>query len=525
MSYLDTPRLSFHGKIMADPSTINNDRENFSSDAPKESWNEPGKHHCIFKDVEIFSVTTEQGVDTELDLSIGVKVETPPAPVPGKMVDIDPVRQRRTALFGVRIGFQASDGTMLLQGDLEFAHLRDLWGGRRPSGSRLFDYGGVFSCELINLEWNIVGSHNDSAFGKLKSLSPEKLAFHFTMCGYQANSDHPDFAHCDVSGVVGPIFDQDIGGQGVCSQLAGLMPHPDGRQGLVPTGSNVPLQLNKDEGNIVLDLSNAIPEGIDGNTLIGQVDIGYLDNAYSFHVLKSIPYSNGQYKGTCGVESISLDAAELDSIRDEITALNIQGNIYLDLNKGLNIQANQVAFRMEPSSEVEVAILVSDDSVPLKNVVIEASLVSFDDSDCLSFQHSVLSDDFGKATLRIDAARPTNFPVFPNGATQKILLKIVQDGRTATLDLDITVLKGAEYIEFPTWENVRELFESYHYLYPVMQYLKLNEHETFQDAAMRARLQNVMQLSKDNPLHMPVTRDISDEWLKIIFRWFELGAP
>src|SRR4030095_10503177 len=99
MSYLDQPRINFSGRFFTNVSTINNTLANYDPSSPvgDPGWNPNGV--ALFK----FDSCTVTGVQAPSDDGklLGAAVTTPPQPVPGKLVDLDPDDQALSQVIGV----------------------------------------------------------------------------------------------------------------------------------------------------------------------------------------------------------------------------------------------------------------------------------------------------------------------------------------------------------------------------------------------------------------------------------------
>ena len=108
MSYLDQPRINFTGRFFTNVSTINNDLTNYDPSSPvgDPGWNPNGV--ALFQ----FDSCTVTGVQAPCDDSklVGAPVTTPPQPVPGKLVDLDPDEQNLSQVIGVMLNLTTASG-------------------------------------------------------------------------------------------------------------------------------------------------------------------------------------------------------------------------------------------------------------------------------------------------------------------------------------------------------------------------------------------------------------------------------
>ena len=76
----------------------------------------------------------------------------------------------------------------------------------------------------------------------------------------------------------------------------------------------------------------------------------------------------------------------------------------------------------------------------------------------------------------------------------------------------------------PTWANgIGEILTQFGRLYPVMATFGLSDHESVKKNS--AMIRHVLELEIEQPLHMPVTRDLSDSRRRIILNWIDSGMP
>src|SRR5689334_12928629 len=108
MSYLDQPRINFTGRFFTNVSTINNDLANYDPSTPvgDPGWNPNGVALFQFDSCAVTGVQSP-GDDGKL---IGAQVMTPPQPVPGKLVDLDPDEQNLSQVIGVMLNLTTASG-------------------------------------------------------------------------------------------------------------------------------------------------------------------------------------------------------------------------------------------------------------------------------------------------------------------------------------------------------------------------------------------------------------------------------
>src|SRR5262245_26727390 len=117
MSYLDTPRLTFAGRFFADPSTVDNNRNNFNLGVPLNQdppgpnnnysvgWNFQGSHVFKFDRCTVRAIDTGSGPATAGDPLIGGAVESTldVFKYPAKLVDLDSDQQSVSQVWGLAV--------------------------------------------------------------------------------------------------------------------------------------------------------------------------------------------------------------------------------------------------------------------------------------------------------------------------------------------------------------------------------------------------------------------------------------
>ena len=122
MSYLYTPRLAFAGQFQADVSTVNNDPEHFDSrtfqpnyellqtaNSPNGWWNPRGTGAWRFFGCKVQQVYYRDGTssdDPNVDPAVGAAINGSDVRVEGKLVDLDPMQQMVSEIWGFQILLQ-----------------------------------------------------------------------------------------------------------------------------------------------------------------------------------------------------------------------------------------------------------------------------------------------------------------------------------------------------------------------------------------------------------------------------------
>ena len=132
----------------------------------------------------------------------------------------------------------------------------------------------------------------------------------------------------------------------------------------------------------------------------------------------------------------------------------------------------------------------------------------------------------GTAAFELTSSNPGNPRVYVDGQVYFIQYTVqgvngyVQDPD----DLISVQIYQDIQIKDPAWENgVAEILAQFGQLYPVMAKFGLRDHASVKKNADMIR--RVLELDFEQPLHMPVTRDLSESRRNIILNWMDNGTP
>ncbi|NES00336.1 MAG: hypothetical protein F6J86_42230, partial [Symploca sp. SIO1B1] len=213
MTYLGFPRLHFSGRFQADPSTVNNDPEHFDDTRFKPNyqqlgtktqvngwWNPMGSGDWRFADCVVNKVYYQDGTSCDApnqDPVIGMEINPPQSGVKGKLVDLDPENQNVSQIWGFQI-YLGNDKTYVFQGNFEVVAFADLWFNRAPG--RGDKTAAAFYQSVIKIT-NFDGLSNSKFIQDLGN--PKKLSIKFTVDGFDADINSPNFTWGRVIGVIG----------------------------------------------------------------------------------------------------------------------------------------------------------------------------------------------------------------------------------------------------------------------------------------------------------------------------------
>ena len=76
----------------------------------------------------------------------------------------------------------------------------------------------------------------------------------------------------------------------------------------------------------------------------------------------------------------------------------------------------------------------------------------------------------------------------------------------------------------PTWDGeIRDILAQYGKLYPIMSRFGLQSYESI--VMNKDQIKNALTQPIEAPLHMPVTRDLSQDRLQLILTWMNNNSP
>ncbi|OYW76776.1 MAG: hypothetical protein B7Z37_07230 [Verrucomicrobia bacterium 12-59-8] len=230
MSYLHTPRISFSGSFLADPSTINNNDSNFDPTVklsnekadPKNPlsntsvyWNPNGTHNWKLVDCQVLGASTENGTveAPSADKLIGASVRGA-GKYPAKLVDLDPDNMCVSQIWGLKVQIaipnpeDPANPLASVTGDLPPTAFGDLWNRSYlgPGGSQIGmpSMCAVFQNVLTNVVW--VNETLSPILTQLKALSPDCLSLRLIVDSYQSIATAENFTHGRLTGTLGPAF-------------------------------------------------------------------------------------------------------------------------------------------------------------------------------------------------------------------------------------------------------------------------------------------------------------------------------
>lgn len=284
MSYLNVPRLHFYGNFQADPSTVNNNDNNWDDNlqlssnqtpnvpplpptAPPNNppgantsvyWNPDGTHNWKLKDCTVTGYANDNGPQTAGDPIIGAPVLSS-GKYPAKIVDLDPDNQCVSQIWGLQIQILIPGTQTSMTATMPPSAFSDLWArtGGAPGMSGL---SASWQATLTDVVFNNVTSTNAPllyALQQAATAAGNTLSIRFNVDSFQADNNQSNFTFGRVAGTIGPVLATDAP-RSTARRLAPSFTAPS-----IPTiGSSygpVGAVWDGTRSKLILDLGNCVP--------------------------------------------------------------------------------------------------------------------------------------------------------------------------------------------------------------------------------------------------------------------------
>jgi len=552
MSYLDQPRINFTGRFFTNVSTINNTIANYDPSSPiVKGWNPNGV--ALFK----FDSCTVTGVQSPGDDGklLGAAVTTPPQPVPGKLVDLDPDDQALSQVIGVVLNVKSASGAGF-QGKLEPCNLQDMWTrAPTPSGNA----GGSMASAVFISTLNSVTWTNADEIEVLKQLCAatqnSQLAIRFVVSSYFfADPTDPNSGFGVLVGSIGPYRN----GDPVQFARRRLIPHTLPQPAHDEFEANSPakkdplpklqfqacnFQLDKTNYKLSIDLANSIqvasfagpprPVGKLRAVIVNE------DGSTEEALQPPFEFTDGTNKTQGGIVDISLKPDQCTKLEKMRAGLELQQSggwttILAEHPSGKFVNISPFTMRTVGGNDVNVELRAFQWGQPLPNETLELSA----DSTQGSPESLVINNGSGSAVTNADgtAAFVVNTPASLDVPTDRQQLDSLvytfngtwtklNGGLLSTRIKPAAVMVWAPYADAdmpnPTWEGqVQPIFDEYMRIYPGMKKI-LDLTDLSVVLANKAALLSVFSLPFDAPHRMPVTRDLSPQKIEVIKTWLK----
>lgn len=545
MSYLAQPRLYFAGRFQADPSTVNNDpthfnnatfQPNFQQPGPGATngwWNPRGTGGWRFYGCTVTAVDFESGI---ADPVVGAAVSDADDRVSAKIVDLDPLQQGVSEIWGFQVRLVGSDNKELLRGDYRVAAFSDMWGRGAGSSAGDTSAGAFWQSVLENVVWGDV-SCSPFLTALRAATQQDRLSIKFNVDGYNMSSNDPKFTTGRVVGAIGPYFEGEPAWFTV------------GRH-LVPSAPIVNYMtciVDSLRGKVVADFGNALQTTVPGGPINPMGTLSLAIGTSTPTPLGDLTYTDPDwYSKRAGIQEFPVGPAELAALEtNALVLLQSQAggppNLLLTENPGgWYVRADCFVFRLNPGDSADVELRASQYGKPLAGAEILLGFTNgqIDNSSflinapaaALQFPATVTTDAHGRAVFRLAASNPGSPRNYLDGQVYGVGygLKAANVGLLTPNPSDfVSVLVWTE-TDFPPqptwWQHVEPVLQQYQNLYPRMgNIVHLGEYASV--VANLPALQAVFTMDRHNPNYMPATRDLSGSKLAMILAWMNTKGP
>jgi mannose-6-phosphate isomerase-like protein (cupin superfamily) len=582
MSYLDQPRINFSGRFFTNVSTINNDLSNYDPSSPVSDpgWNPNGV--ALFK----FDSCTVTGVQASGDNSKlkGASITTPPQPVDGKLVDLDPDQQGLSQIIGVTLNLATASGAGF-QGILEPCNLQDMW-GRAPAPEG--DAGGsqasaIYVSTLNSVQWT--NADEVEALKLLRDASQNsQLAIRFIVGSYFfADPSDPTSGYGTLIGSIGPYLSNDpvqfvrrrlipvpppqaeMSGEAATSVARRPPIHADFEAQPAQADSEVkseaaatarPLQfqacnfhLDTENCRLSIDLVNSIQLASFAGPPrpVGQLRaVIVTQDGSTEEVLQQQPFKftddTNQTQG--GIIDVSLTKKQCQKLKGKRVGIELQqdqggswATILAEHQSGKFVNISPFTARAVGGDKVTFELRAFQWGKPLPKEPLSLSALSTQGTPAKLAAQKAVTDKNGSAVFTVNTPAKLSIP----GARQLLdSLVYLFTGPWASLNggllsptfqpTDSAILPAGLVLwspypnagmPKPTWEGqVQPIFDEYMRIYPGMKQIMDLTDLSVVQGNLEALL-TVLSLPFEAPHRMPVTRDLSPQKIEVIKIWIK----
>lgn len=552
--------------------------------APNGWWNPEGGASFDFVNCKVRQITLPDGSTSADDLIIGCQVGSPNDRSGGKMVDLDSQAQMVSQLWAVTLTISDSDGNLLVKGNIKPTGFRDLQ-MRQTAGAKINGQpvGGTWTSVLTNIEWGEKAESSEFLTTLRKITQGDRLSLNLNAFGYYYNHA-PDgrFSLGRIIGSIAPWFEGEPELFAPARRLYGILSvvgrtyfnftnflfEKDNKRLTVDFGSSFPVADSVGKisnpvfpnGQAVLKepqafiiavtnksitaVSSAVPQ------ILGQGD---------FEKIGSVDFQTGndwlnKTGGIAVFENLSDQISNQLSDQQLILlspTLNNHGKYALLAREAIGgyvIRADANVQRLDCSQTNEVDIFAYQWGAPLESQNI--SITPEDPTpelpvndpngspiceipgngyppDVIGFLTPIQTDANGRAVLKITGNAIYNPRKYIDGQIYYLdyeLENIPTDPMANSMIPDNISIHLRDYFELPenpAWSDIAEIMTQYSNLYPIMSKYIVDLSDPVAVKAKKNILIFAFTRDITDPLHMPVTRDLSETKRQAILRWLE----
>lgn len=554
MSYLNSTRFTFSGLFQANISTVNNYHDNYEPSVhgtkvgqgnQNQNWNPNGDGLFGLRNCVINSAYLNDAEDTSLN---GMTVQSIDTPFKGAMSDLDNQQQHVSELWALRISIGPEDAPYF-QANYKAAAFADIWYTRTSLGP-----GAFYQSVLTDIQWgtNIpVGVL--SALKTIAEQNGNMLSIKFNVDNFAHTNPNSDL-NCTgrLVGTIGPY-------------IQGEPMHFVNGRCLAPATPDNPLSnqwfayasVDTTNQKLYLDMGNSLqfttPDTInDYGTLTLQ-----LQTPGAPTTIGTINYSEtNAYVTNAFIQEFDISTCvnDINLYPLVVYSSNANGNILSEAASGHFVRADQFVFRMEANSQATVDFYaskfgqsLSGQSIALNiapntasegpfsqggdgeddNPPLQTPMSAFTINGATTLPTSV-NIDAGKITVSLSSGDPGNPRGYMDGQMYGVQYYIQGDTPpttpTPSAYVNVHVYDACD-VESPTYyQDVKSILDQYGWLYPVMgSYVDLSDYRSLY--ANKNVLKTVFSAAITDPIHMPVTRDLSQAKAAMLVQWIDNDCP
>lgn len=562
--------------------TFQSSFQEFGQGATNGWWNPEGGATFDFVNCNVKQITLPDEAAQADDIIIGCTVGTPNDRSGGKMVDLDSQQQMVSQLWAVRLQISTAQGELLFQGDIKPVSFRDVQ-FRQTAGAKVNGQprGATWTSVLTNIEWGEKASASPFLKNLRATTQGGKLSINLNAFGYYYNhAADGRFSLGRIIGSIGPWFEDEPELFAPARRLYGILAV---RKGLFFNYSN--FLFEKDNKRLTVDFGSSFPVadavGSINNPVIPDPD-HIINNPQEYIVAvinNSIDYAPDSAPHTFGkddftiIGELNFEAEKdwlnktggivvFDNLSDDVTTQLVNQQLVLitpsaakpgqyvviarEAIDGYLVRADNFVQRLdynqtnvvdiyayqwgEPLASQDISITLEPPTPVLPKGDPNGSPICETPGnnypvDGVSFYSSIQTDANGRARLEITGNAIHNPRVYIDGQIYFVdyqLQNIQTDPAAYGGDtISIHLRDYFEVTDNPTWNDISEIMIQYSNLYPIMSKYVVDLSDPVAVKAKKDILIFAFTRDINDPIHMPVTRDLSEAKRQAILNWLK----
>lgn len=582
MPYLNSLNVVFTGDFRSDVSTVNNDVRHYDNatfqkrfQLPRDGnlqngwWNPTGGALFQFLNCTVRQCIQENGENDENNELIGAAITNSGDRSGGKMVDLDPQMQMTSELWGVRCKLSDKNGDLLFEGFIRHTGFRDLqmrqFGtdgkpNKDPNGQPL---GATFYSVLEQVKWGNIDAH--PFLQRLRTATDDnKLRIVLTTFGYYYNHADGRFSLGKILGSISPWKDSEpikftsdrrIYGSGGYFEYGNFAVNEEEEWLGIDLGMSIPIA--HPDGSLLDDFT-AFRLAVADEVKIDGVTNPVLPEQINTIARIKIKNPKTWLLETGGILTCKLKKKEIKLLKNnQLLLIQESGKVFNQIAKepvnGLFMRADQNVQRIDPGDQVNVDFYVYQRGNPVPNVQVEVTLDPkvtgagggpANDPDPPTAKipannvptGKVLlsqpnpTNGIGKTTITLTGTPPGNPRKYIDGQIYLFsyqLATVTKDQLNQYWNDKVIVHLRDEYQvpDHPKWRDVKPIWVQFGNLYPIMSHHIMDFSIRKDILAQKNILNFAFSREIEDPLYMPVTRDLSKNKMETLVKWMATAQP